>query len=97
MEVEIRSQEENKLLNRLEVRFRVRQEGGPTPTRDAIREALAKQLKLKDRVLVVDHVRSEFGKAEVRGYAKVYASLEDARRVERLHVLARNKLAEAGG
>ncbi len=95
MEMEIVSRRENKLLNRLEIRFLVRHEKGTTPSRPEIRDGLTKELKLKKGVLVVDSVHSQFGKREAAGYAKVYDSVEEARRLERPHVLKRNGLAEA--
>ncbi len=95
MEIEILSRRENKLLSRLELRFQIRYEEGTTPSRPEIREGLTKELKLKKQVLVIDSVQSQFGKREARGYAKIYESVEEARRLERPHVLARNGLAEA--
>jgi len=94
MEIEILSRRENKLLSRLEVRFQVRYEEGTTPSRPEMREGLTKELKLKKQVLVIDNVHSQFGKREARGYAKIYESVEEARRLERPHVLVRNGLAE---
>ncbi|MFQ5918744.1 MAG: 30S ribosomal protein S24e [Thermoplasmata archaeon] len=95
MEMEIVSRRENKLLDRLEVYFRVRHEEGTTPSRPEIREGLTKELKVGKKVLVIDSLHSQFGKREASGYAKVYASLDDAQRLERPHVLRRNGLTEA--
>lgn len=97
MEIEVQSKEENRLLHRLEVRFVLTYPEGPTPPRDTVRSELAKVLKAANQPLVIDHVRTEFGKREARGYAKVYDSLEDAARVERKHVLRRNGLLQEGG
>ncbi|MEE9164412.1 MAG: 30S ribosomal protein S24e [Thermoplasmata archaeon] len=94
MEMEIVSRRENKLLDRLEVRFLVRHEEGTTPSRPEIQEGLAKELKVGKKVLVLDNVHPQFGKREASGYAKVYESLEDAQRLERPHVLRRNGLVE---
>ncbi len=95
MEVEVRSKQENKLLNRLEVVFTVRHEESSTPDRDSVRQALEKLLKLKAKLVVIDHISTQFGKREAQGYAKVYDSLEEASQVERKYVLARNNLLEA--
>lgn len=93
MEVEVDSDQENRLLSRREVRFTVRHDAG-TPGREAVRDALKAALKLKDQPLVIDHIKTSFGKREANGYAKVYESLEAASRVERRHVLVRNGLLE---
>lgn len=95
MKVEIVSKEQNKLLNRLEVMFKVQFDKETTPARDSVREELEKSLKAKSKVLVIDYMKTEFGKREARGYAKVYASQEDASRLERRHILRRNRLLEA--
>jgi small subunit ribosomal protein S24e len=94
MEIEILSKQENKLLNREEIRFVVRFEKGTTPVRDAVREELQRLLKVKEGVVVIDHMKTEFGRRQARGYAKLYPTLEDATRWERKHVLVRNKLVE---
>ncbi len=95
MKVEVLSKEENKLLNRLEVKFALQYEEGGTPTRDIVRGELEKLLKAKGKLLVIDHISTEFGKREARGYAKLYDTIEEASKVERRHVLRRNKLLEA--
>ncbi len=70
MEVEVRSKRDNRLLNRLEVRFTLRYDKGTTPDRDSVRQALEKLLKVKEKPVVIDHISTEFGKREARGYAK---------------------------
>lgn len=92
MEVEVLSKEENKLLGRVEVRFRVVHSEGTTPPREAVKDALISALKIKDKTVVIDHLKSQFGKRESKGYAKVYQSLEDASKIERKYTLLRNKL-----
>src|SRR3990170_3765818 len=94
MEVQILAKKENPLLQRTEVSFKAIHKAEPTPTRDAIRQELAKHLKAAKDVVVVDGARSTFGRSETSGYAKVYKSKEQALSVERYHILVRNKLAE---
>ena len=45
-------------------------------------------------VVVVERIRSEFGRGISRGYAKIYTSKEKAVETEREHILKRNKLFE---
>ena len=94
MEVQILAKKDNPLLQRTEVSFKAIHKAEPTPTRDAIRQELAKHLKAAKDVVVVDGARSTFGRSETSGYAKVYKSKEQALSVERYHILVRNKLAE---
>ena len=94
MDIEIVNQQENALLSRIEIEFKAVHPDGPTPKRDEVREALAKQFRAgKDRV-VVDHMNSEFGRLETNGYAKIYASKEALLKYEAKHKLKRNKIAE---
>ncbi|MFQ6127771.1 MAG: 30S ribosomal protein S24e [Thermoplasmata archaeon] len=92
METEIVSRKENPLLDRVEIEFRTRHPNEPTPTRDLIREEIAKIAKAKKNLVIIDGMRSEFGKPETTGYAKVYKSKEKVFSVEREHILIRNGL-----
>jgi small subunit ribosomal protein S24e len=91
MEVEILSKQENKLLQRLEVRFKATHVKEKTPQRDQVREALAKALGNAKDAIVVDEMQSAFGKSETMGYAKVYASVDAAKKLEPHHLQLRNK------
>ncbi|MEM2977166.1 MAG: 30S ribosomal protein S24e [Thermoplasmata archaeon] len=95
MDVVVISRKENPLLERTEVRFRVVHPGEKTPERELVRERLAAMLNEKKELVIVDHMRSQFGKQESLGYAKIYKSRERAMRVERDRTLVRNKLKEA--
>ncbi|HEX17221.1 MAG: 30S ribosomal protein S24e [Thermoplasmata archaeon] len=95
MELEITDKRENPLLNRTEIRFRVKHEGEKTPEREIVREDIARLLKVKKDLVVIDHIRPSFGIAVSSGYAKIYKSIEDAKRIEPSYILKRNKIGEA--
>ncbi len=95
MDLQVTAKKENPLLKRVEISFKATHKAEPTPTRDSIRSELAKQLKAPKESVIVDRARSSFGRFETVGYAKVYASKEQALAVERAHILVRNKLKEA--
>ncbi len=92
METEVLSRRENPLLDRIEIEFRTRHPSEPTPTRDALREEIAKIAKGKKDLVIIDRMDSDFGRPETTGYAKVYKSKEKALSVERKHILIRNGL-----
>ncbi len=94
MQLEILQRKENPLLKRVEVTFKATHKAEPTPTRDALRAFLAKELKATKDIVVVDYQASTFGRYETVGAAKVYKSKEEALAVERKHILVRNKLIE---
>lgn len=94
MEIKIVEQRPNPLLKRTEYRFEVGHSAQSTPSRESIRAELAKDLKVaKDRV-VVERMRSKFGTPKTVGEALVYTSTDDAKAIEREHVLIRNHLIE---
>jgi small subunit ribosomal protein S24e len=95
MQLEVVARKENPLLKRVEVRFKAIHKAEPTPTRDALRAFLAKELKATKDVVVIDHQASTFGRYETLGYAKIYKSKEEAVSIERRHILVRNRLVEA--
>ena len=94
MQLEVLTRKENPLLKRVEVRFKAIHKAEPTPTRDALRAFLAKELNATKDIVVIDSQASTFGRYETHGYAKVYKSKEEALAVERKHILIRNKLME---
>ncbi len=94
MELQVLARKENALLKRVEVTFKAVHKAEPTPTRDALRAFLARELKATKDIVVIDSQASTFGRYETHGYAKVYRSKEEALAVERKHILVRNKLIE---
>ncbi len=94
MQLEVLQRKENPLLKRVEVTFKAIHKAEPTPTRDALRAFLAKELNATKDIVVIDSQASTFGRYETFGQAKVYKSREQALAVERKHILVRNKLIE---
>ncbi len=94
MQAEIVTRKENPLLKRVEIQFKVIHHGESTPTRDTIKEEIAKLAKAPTDRVIIDHVNSQFGKPQSIGYAKIYDSKEDALAIEREYTLGRNKLVE---
>ena len=90
MEIEIEEKRENPLLYRKEIRFVVIHEGEGTPSRAIVKEELAKKLKEKTGNIIIDHIRSHFGSQKSIGYAKVYKSLDDAKKIEPEYIIKRN-------
>ncbi len=92
MEIEIISKKDNPLLERTEVHFKATHGKEKTPQRDAVRDKLAAILNAGKDKLVVDRMKSDFGKSVTIGYAKLYKTKEQAMKVERDYVLIRNGL-----
>jgi len=90
MELEILEKRENPLLNRTEVKFRIKHEGEKTPERELVKNDLAEELKVSKDLIIIDYIRPHFGIAVSSGYAKIYKSGEDGKKVEPDYVLKRN-------
>ena len=95
MEIEITKKDDNLLLKRKEVFFRLKHDEksetkGASPSRAQAREVLIKKLRCKPNLLVMDKMRTEFGKRETVGYAKVYENEERLKEIEREYILRRN-------
>ena len=89
MEIEIENMKENKLLDRVEVNFKLVHEGG-TPSRKRIREGLAVKLGEKDKIVIIDWTKSRYGVSETLGYAKIYSSKTSAEKIEAKYIRKRN-------
>ncbi|HHF59363.1 MAG TPA: 30S ribosomal protein S24e, partial [Thermoplasmatales archaeon] len=57
MELEILEKRENPLLNRTEVKFRIKHEGEKTPERELVKNDLAEELKVSKDLIIIDYIR----------------------------------------
>ena len=94
MKIEIQSKKENLLLGRSEVLFEVDHDGEPTPARDALRSKLAELMNVQKEKVMVDHLKTEYGKGRSVGYAKVYLSVDAVKSRESKHQQIRHGLIE---
>jgi small subunit ribosomal protein S24e len=97
MELDVVSRKDNPLLGRIEIQFKISHPKDRTPNRNDVREELANVINSKKDRVVVDSMQTIFGKSETVGYAKVYESAKLAKKIERDHILVRNKLEEKKG
>ncbi|MCD6461786.1 MAG: 30S ribosomal protein S24e [Thermoplasmata archaeon] len=102
MEIQITEKKDNPLLNRTEVTFVISHPKGQTPKRNEVKDALANLLGAKKEMIIINNMDTTFGKPETYGYAKIYKTVEDARKVEPVHIQKRNhiyveKKKEEGG
>lgn len=89
MDIHIIEEKNNPLLNRREIVFKVDHESA-TPTRKSIVDRIAATMNSKEGLVIVDNLKTEFGKRETIGYAKIYETEERAKQVERPHITERN-------
>ncbi|AAG20206.1 MULTISPECIES: 30S ribosomal protein S24e [Halobacterium] len=91
MEIEILGQEDNPLLHRTDVQFKIVHDDA-TPSRLSVRDSLAAKLDKDSEEVVVHELDTKFGMRKTRGRAKVYDSPAQAAEVEHDHMLERNKI-----
>ena len=91
MELEITENNDNPLLNRQEVQIVIKHESDATPKRNQVIKNLSEQLKAKKELIIIDHLKNKYGKAETKGYAKVYANKESMTLIETKPSLDRHK------
>jgi small subunit ribosomal protein S24e len=89
LDIKIIEEKNNPLLNRREVVFRVDHESA-TPSRKSIVDRIAATMNSKEGLVIIDNLKTEFGKRETIGYAKIYETEERAKQVERPHITERN-------
>jgi len=92
MEIDIQSKTNNPLLKRTEVHFFLHHEDESTPKRELVRSELADKLKVKKENIMINYMKSNFGKSETIGYARVYKSIEEAKKHEKEYILKRNNV-----
>ncbi|MGZ4857855.1 MAG: 30S ribosomal protein S24e [Methanobacteriaceae archaeon] len=91
MEIDIKEQIENPLLNRTEIHFDCLYQGETTPQVIEVKKRLVALLNVENKLLVVDKVKPSFGEGRADGYAKLYNSEKNLIRIEKQHVLKKNK------
>jgi len=91
MEITVLSEEENPMLHRRDVRFRV-SHVEETPDRLAVRDSLAARLNKSAEEVVIRRLDTKFGMRETIGEAKVYETADHAGDVEQDYMLERNKI-----
>ncbi|MDD1717327.1 MAG: 30S ribosomal protein S24e [Methanoregulaceae archaeon] len=88
MDFEVTRDTRNELLSRREVDFSLRFDG-PTPSRMQVIGKLAAGLNVNEKLLVLDSMKTSFGRTELYGKARVYDSEELKAKTERSFLMTR--------
>lgn len=91
MDIDIKDQKENSLLNRTEIQFDCIYQGEATPKVLDVKNKLVAMLNAEKELLVVDQIKPIFGEGRANGYAKLYDSKESLTDIETKHVIEKNK------
>jgi small subunit ribosomal protein S24e len=90
MEIKVLEEKNNPLLQRREIQFNVSHNLG-TPSREEIKGKLAAYLNSKPELVIIERMKSDFGRRETKGYAKIYESMDRLKSVETEHIIKRNE------
>ena len=88
MDFKIESDKRNELLSRRELQFTLTYDGA-TPSRMQIIGKLCALLNTKESQVVLDSLKSTFGKTMLSGKARVYDSEDAKKKTEHPHLSAR--------
>jgi small subunit ribosomal protein S24e len=91
MEFEFIRDERNELLARRELGFVLTFEG-PTPSRKEILGKLCALKNIDEQVIVLDSLKTTFGKQEILGAARVYDDAENLNKTERDYLMKRSQV-----
>jgi len=91
MEIIINEKIDNPLLNRTEIRFECTYQGDATPKVLDVKNRLVATLNVDKNLLVVHNLKPSYGEGKANGYAKLYDSEESLAKIEREHVVVKNK------
>ncbi len=93
MEINVNEKIENPLLNRTEIRFDCTYQGEATPKVLDVKNRLVATLNVDKNLLVVHNLKPSYGEGKANGYAKLYDTEESLIKIERDHVVVKNKEA----
>ncbi len=81
MKVDIVSKEKNKLLEREEIEFEIK-DSKSSPSRKEVRESIAALSETKPENVVIEEISSNFGTKDFGGKARVYDKIENLKKTE---------------
>jgi len=93
LNIEVKRDRMNKLLNRRELDLIISYESS-TPRRDDVRKFIAEKYGVEVERVIVEKLESMFGALKAKARIHIYDTVEDAKRIERKHILRRHGLLE---
>lgn len=90
MKIEIVKKKENMAFKRTEIHFVINHIGEMTPSKGTVVDEIAKIEKVKRDTIVLNSIETVYGTGKSNGYAKIYATKEEAQTIEPDYILKRN-------
>jgi small subunit ribosomal protein S24e len=79
----------NKLINRLEIVVRIEHVGEGTPSRELVKDVLAKLYSIDKDLVVIRRIDTSYGRGSSKILARIYKDPETLRKFEPEHILKR--------
>jgi len=95
MNISISEQKENTILGRKEITATVLFEGNSTPNRKDIQKEIAKQIKSKEELTIINTIKTNFGEAKATISARAYNDEESMKAIERKNLVEKHAGHEA--
>jgi ribosomal protein S24E len=92
--IEVLSDQEDRLLERRQINFKLVHEKSATPKRLEVRNKLAESLKVDPEKTFLRPLQQKYGRTEAKGTAFIYKTIERANLVEQEHIINRMKPKE---
>ena len=89
MKLEVLEKKEVPLLSRTRVQLKAEFDKA-TPTRDSIRKEVAKKVGADEKLTIIRHIYTQFGKREARVIAHIYKNEKDMKALEDKTAIKRN-------
>ncbi len=92
MDLKIKNDKQQKLLDRRTIMGEIYFSGEPIPSREKVIKELAKQLKIKENQIIIKEISNKFGSTTAQLEAHVYESQEIKNKLEPKHLLKRSEI-----
>jgi small subunit ribosomal protein S24e len=88
--IEIIEEKENDLINRLEIKFKLENQGKSSPNRMDLKKEIAAQKTVEEKLTIIRKVETHFGTSLITGLAHIYEDEETLKFYEPFHIRVRN-------
>lgn len=94
MDIKVIKREENKLYDREELEILIEHRNQATPKRLELKKQIAAMLGVDENLVIIEKIRTLYGKHQSIAYAKLYKNKETMMKIEPKYLLKRNNIIQ---
>lgn len=94
MEIKVTEREENPLLDRVEINFKVDHTNAPTPPRSEVLDELSDEMGVHKGLVVIEKLATPHGRQVASGIARIYRSRSNLEEFEPRYLLERTGILD---